>query len=55
MIGSAGDEPKVACPFHKRTFSLINGQCLNATEEDISVFPVKVEDGVVYVAVSGEL
>ncbi|MEX2233449.1 MAG: nitrite reductase small subunit NirD [Cyclobacteriaceae bacterium] len=53
MIGSAGDEPKVACPFHKRTFSLSNGQCLNATEENISVFPVKVEEGVVYIGVSG--
>ena len=49
MIGSAGDEPKVACPFHKRTFSLRNGECLNASEENISVFPVKVEDGFVYI------
>ena len=50
MIGSAGDEPKVACPFHKRTFSLRNGQCLNEDhEEDISVFPVKVEDGFVFI------
>jgi nitrite reductase (NADH) small subunit len=50
MIGSAGDEPKVACPFHKRTFSLRNGQCLNESqEENISVFPVKVQDGFVYV------
>jgi nitrite reductase (NADH) small subunit len=49
MIGSAGDEPKVACPFHKRTFSLRSGECLNATEESISVFPVKVQDGFVYI------
>lgn len=49
MIGSAGDEPKVACPFHKRTFSLRSGQCLNASEEHISVYPVKVEDGFVYI------
>lgn len=48
MIGSAGDEPKVACPFHKRTFSLRNGECLNAAEENISVYPVKVVDGYVY-------
>lgn len=53
MIGSAGDEPKVACPFHKRTFSLRNGECLNESqEEDISVFPVKVEDGFVYIGFS---
>ena len=49
MIGTAGEEPKVACPFHKRSFSLRNGECLNASEESISVFPVKVEDGFVYI------
>jgi nitrite reductase (NADH) small subunit len=49
MIGSVEGEPKVACPFHKKTFSLRNGQCLNADEEKISVFPVKVEDGFVYI------
>jgi nitrite reductase (NADH) small subunit len=52
MIGSAGDEPKVACPFHKRTFSLRNGECLNATEETISIFPVKIEDGFVYIGIA---
>ena len=49
MIGSTGEEPKVACPFHKRTFSLRNGECLNAAEENISVYPVKVEDGYVFI------
>lgn len=49
MIGSSGDEPKVACPFHKRTFSLRSGNCLNAAEESITVFPVKVEDGFVFI------
>ena len=49
MIGSAGDEPKVACPFHKRTFSLRNGVCMNADEESIAVYPVVVRDGFVYI------
>lgn len=49
MIGSTGGDPKIACPFHKRTFSLRNGQCLNGDEDKISVFPVKVEDGFVYI------
>lgn len=53
MIGSAGEEPKVACPFHKRSFSLRNGACLNASEESISVFPVKIEDGFVYIGIGG--
>lgn len=51
MIGTTGEEPKVACPFHKRSFSLRNGECLNASEESISVFPVKVEDGFVYIGI----
>ena len=49
LTGSQEGEPKVACPFHKKTFSLTNGNCLNADEESISVFPVKVEDGFVYI------
>ena len=49
MIGSEQGEPKVACPFHKRTFSLKSGACLNAEECDIATYPVKVEEGFVYV------
>jgi nitrite reductase (NADH) small subunit len=49
MIGSLSGEPKVACPFHKRTFSLKTGECLNAEECTISVFPVRVEDGFVHI------
>ena len=49
MIGSHEGEAKVACPFHKKTFSLKSGQCLNADEDSISVFPVRIEDGFVYI------
>jgi nitrite reductase (NADH) small subunit len=49
IIGSMEGEPKVACPFHKRTFSLRTGACTNATEEGIVTFPVKVEDGYVLI------
>lgn len=52
MVGSQAGEPKVACPFHKKTFSLASGQCLNSEEDAISVFPVKVEDGFVYIGFS---
>lgn len=48
MIGSEQGEPKVACPFHKRTFSLRSGACLNADECEIATYPVKVEEGFVY-------
>ena len=49
LIGSHDNEPKVACPFHKKTFSLQTGECLNAEEEKITVFPVKIEDGFLYI------
>jgi nitrite reductase (NADH) small subunit len=49
MIGSTKGDPKIACPFHKKTFSLLNGQCLTGEEEKISVFPVRVEDGFIYI------
>ena len=53
MIGSSGEtcEPKVACPFHKKTFSLLTGECLSGDECAIKTYPVKVEHGKVYVGV----
>jgi nitrite reductase (NADH) small subunit len=51
MIGDKNGEPKVACPFHKKTFSLKSGECLSGEEYTIKTYPVKVEDGYVYVGV----
>jgi nitrite reductase (NADH) small subunit len=50
MIGSQGEEPKVACPFHKKTFSLETGHCLSGDEYTIKTYCIKVEDGQVFVA-----
>lgn len=50
MIGTQNDEPKVACPFHKKTFSLVDGRCMNSEEGySIKTYPVKVEDNKVYI------
>ncbi|MFT2010671.1 nitrite reductase small subunit NirD [Pontibacter sp. 13R65] len=53
MIGSTGDtcEPKVACPFHKKAFSLISGECLSGEEYKLITYPVKVEAGMVYLGI----
>ncbi|WP_338868394.1 nitrite reductase small subunit NirD [Spirosoma sp. SC4-14] len=51
MIGSQGDEPKVACPFHKKTFSLQTGQCLNDESYQITTYPVKIANGKVYIGI----
>lgn len=52
LIGAANGEPKVACPFHKKTFSLVTGECLNGDECSIKTYPVKVENELVYIGIS---
>jgi nitrite reductase (NADH) large subunit len=49
IVGDAGGTPKIACPVHKKTFSLESGVCLNDDAYAIRTFPVKVERGEVYV------
>ena len=49
MVGTEHGEPKVACPFHKKKFSLKTGKNLDETTCDLAVYPVKVEDGYVFV------
>lgn len=50
MLGSYQGEPKVACPFHKKTFSLNDGRCLNGEEDyRIKTYPVKVEGEQVFI------
>lgn len=52
MIGDENMEPKVACPLHKNTFSLKTGKHLNGTLSEIATYPVKVENGFVYIGFS---
>ncbi|MGB2129558.1 MAG: nitrite reductase small subunit NirD [Flavicella sp.] len=49
MIGDDSGIPKVACPMHKKTFSLETGENLNGNLNGIEVFPVEIRDGFVYV------
>ena len=48
MIGDLKGEPKVACPMHKKTFSLETGKCLSGEDYEIATYPIKVEDGFVF-------
>ena len=43
ILGDAQDEPKVACPLHKKTFSLKTGECLTGEAYSIDTYPVKVD------------
>lgn len=51
LIGSQNEEPKVACPFHKKTFSLETGECLSGDECSIKTYPVRVDEGNVFIGV----
>ncbi len=52
MIGTQNEEPKVACPFHKNTFSLTTGECLSGNKWSIKTYAVKVENGKVFIQVT---
>ena len=49
LIGSDGDEPKVACPLHKKTFSLQTGKGLSDPSFCVTSYPVEVRDGEIFV------
>jgi len=51
LTGDTGGEPKVACPFHKKSFSLKTGGCLSGDDYKIETYPVKVENGKVYIGI----
>jgi hypothetical protein len=48
IIGTQDDAPKVACPLHKKTFSLHSGECLSGDDYAIKTFPVNVVGDDVY-------
>ena len=49
ILGDSENTPKVACPLHKKPFSLESGESLSGEDFSVKVFPVKVEDGKVLV------
>lgn len=51
MIGTLLDEPKVACPFHKKNFSLKTGECLTGDEYQIKTYPIKVENEKIFIGI----
>jgi len=43
IIGDQAGEPKVACPLHKKTFSLETGGCMSGEDYKIQTFEVQIE------------
>ena len=52
MIGDKDGIPKVACPMHKKNFSLEDGSNLAGEDLKIATYPVKIENGNVYIGFS---
>ncbi|WP_406698032.1 nitrite reductase large subunit NirB [Singulisphaera sp. Ch08] len=54
ILGDQQGVPKVACPLHKKTFSLESGACLSGESYRVEVFQVRVEGDDVYVELPPE-
>jgi nitrite reductase (NADH) large subunit len=54
IIGDQQGVPKVACPLHKKTFSLESGECLTGESYQVDVFPVRVDGDDVFVELPSE-
>ncbi|NJB72821.1 nitrite reductase (NADH) small subunit [Saonia flava] len=52
MLGDENGIPKIACPMHKKTFSLETGENLNGDLDAIATYPVKIENDFVYIGFS---
>ena len=52
MLGDDKGIPKVACPLHKKTFSLETGENLNGDLNPIAIYPIKIEEENVYIGFS---
>jgi nitrite reductase (NADH) large subunit len=50
IIGDANGIPKVACPLHKKSYSLLSGACLTGEEYSVRVFPVSVTGNDVFLS-----
>ena len=49
IVGDLKGEVVLASPVYKQHFALRSGQCLEDPEVRVAVFPVRLEDGVVWV------
>lgn len=50
LVGSLGERIVVASPIYKQHFDLHTGECLEAPEHSVAVWPARVFGGMVWVA-----
>jgi nitrite reductase (NADH) small subunit len=51
LVGNIGERIVVASPIYKHHFDLQSGECLQAPENSVSAYPVRIENRTVWVAV----
>ena len=49
LVGSLGERIVVASPIYKQHFDLQTGECLEAPHNSVASYPVRIEDGTVWV------
>jgi nitrite reductase (NADH) small subunit len=50
LVGNLGERIVVASPIYKHHFDLQSGECLEAPENSVAAYPVRLQDGTVLVA-----
>ncbi len=50
LVGNLGERLVVASPIYKQHFDLQTGECLEAPENSVLAYPVRIENGTVFVA-----
>jgi nitrite reductase (NADH) small subunit len=51
IVGTKGDIPKIASPLYKQSYDLRSGQCLDDPTVSVPVYQVRVNAGVIQVAI----
>jgi nitrite reductase (NADH) small subunit len=51
LVGNLGERIVVASPIYKHHFDLQNGECLEAPENSVNAYPVRVEKRTVWVGI----
>ncbi|MFC7515923.1 nitrite reductase small subunit NirD [Herbaspirillum sp. GCM10030257] len=51
LVGNLGERVVVASPIYKHHFDLRNGECIEAPQNSVSTYPVRIENRTVWVAV----
>lgn len=49
LIGNLGERIVVASPIYKHHFDLQTGECMEAPEHSVNVYPARIDDGKVWV------